>query len=148
MAHSLGSVLTYDVLCNQPPLDAPVVNPNPNPISAPDQPAAANLESADDAAAAAPAHGAAAGGQGAGQGLAPGSGAGLGSSSELHAEPSLLPLSSADLGLPVLPAPVFAWQPHLSQSAQVCTVGCGCGRLWLPRAQGCILRQRAHPYLL
>lgn len=99
MAHSLGSVLTYDVLCNQPPLDAQAVNPNPN--ITPDQPAAATPQSTEDAPAAAPGRSDAAGGQGAVQGSAPGSGAGRGSSGGLHAEPSLLPLSSADLGLPV-----------------------------------------------
>ena len=101
MAHSLGSVLTYDVLCNQPPLDARAANPNPHP--APDQPAAATPQSTEDATSPATERGAAAGGQSAVQGSAPGSGAGLASGSGLHAEPSLLPLSSADLGLPVIP---------------------------------------------
>lgn len=118
MAHSLGSVLTYDVLCNQPPLDAHAVNPNPNPT--PD----ATPQSSEDAAAAAPGRSAAAGGQGAVQGSAPGSGAGPGSSSGLHAEPSLLPLSSADLGLPVTSAPDSARQSQISQLAEVCSISC------------------------
>lgn len=99
MAHSLGSVLTYDVLCNQPQLDARAANPKPTP----DQPAAAP-QSTGDAVAAAPGRSGAAGGQGVVEGSGLGSGAELRGRDGLHAEPSLLPLSSADLGL-VLPAP-------------------------------------------
>ena len=115
MAHSLGSVLTYDVLCNQPQLDARTVNPNPTP----DQPAAAP-QSTEDRAASAPGRSAAAGGQSAVEGSGSGSGAGLSGTKGLRAEPSLLPLSSADLGLPVPSAPDQALECYSLHSAEVC----------------------------
>ena len=104
MAHSLGSVLTYDVLCNQePPLGR---GPGPGPAGGPSAPA----PSAAPAPPRAEASSAAAAGGDAGP-SEPGSGSeavdegeGAGQA-EPHAAPSLVALSSADLGLGANPSP-------------------------------------------
>lgn len=101
MAHSLGSVLTYDVLCNQPLL---TLTPNPNhqpllgalPASAPSSSPAQQPDAAAGGATP-PAQPPAAEGGGSRSG-----------GGEGRRQPSLLPLSSADLGLPVCPGdPIF-----------------------------------------
>lgn len=82
MAHSLGSVLTYDVLCNQPLLDTlPAAAPSFSPAQQADASTGGDKPPAQPPAA---------------EGGGSRSGGG-----ESRRQPSLLPLSSADLGLPV-----------------------------------------------